>query len=126
MRFWLRNKQIRENAKRAVDDAQDGWIVDVRSAPRSSDQNAKLHAALGEIAKKATLGNRKLDADAWKTIMVSAHAVATKRGADVVIGLEGEPVNIRESTAAMSKERMSSLIEYLQAWCANNGVELSQ
>ena len=35
----------------------------------------------------------------------------------MVPGLEGEFVNLRESTALMSKARGSSLIEYSRAFC---------
>jgi hypothetical protein len=57
--------------------------------------------------------------------MVSGHAVATKEEAEIVPGLEGEFINIRESTALMSIKRGSSLIEYTLAWCATNNVRLS-
>ena len=50
--------------------------------------------------------------------------MATKEGAEIVPGIEGEFVNIRESTAAMSKGRGASLIEYALAFAANNGVEI--
>jgi hypothetical protein len=49
-----------------------------------------------------------------------------KEGADIIPGLEGEMVNIRESTALMSRARSASLIEYALAYCASNGVELSE
>ena len=58
-------------------------------------------------------------------LFVSGHAIATGIGADVVPGLEGEFVNIRESTASMSKKRGSSLIEYVLAWCAENEVAIN-
>ena len=41
----------------------------------------------------------------------------------IVPGLEGEFVNLRESTAAMSKSRGSSLIEYTMAFMANHELE---
>ncbi|MDE4020769.1 recombination protein NinB, partial [Glaesserella parasuis] len=57
--------------------------------------------------------------------LISAHAEATKEGSCLVTGLEGELVNIRESTAQMSVKRMASLIEYVQAYCDLNGVILN-
>ena len=45
-------------------------------------------------------------------IMVSAHKIATGGKAEMVIGLEGEVINLRESTAQMSVQRLASLIEY--------------
>ncbi|EMO7835991.1 MULTISPECIES: recombination protein NinB [Morganella] len=39
-------------------------------------------------------------------------------------GLEGEIVPLaRESTANMSKKRMTSLIEYSQAWAIGEGIK---
>lgn len=42
------------------------------------------------------------------------------------IGLEGEVINLRESTAHMSVRRLASLIEYVQAWAASNDVVLNE
>lgn len=58
--------------------------------------------------------------------MVSAHSIATGEPAEMVIGLEGEVVNLRESTAAMSKKRFASLLDYVLAWGAMNGVKFSE
>jgi len=40
--------------------------------------------------------------------------------------LEGEFVNIRESSARMSVRRAASLIEYAIAYCASNGIALTE
>lgn len=113
------------------------YLVDGRYVPlraiheifgdgRTLDQNAKFHAMCEDVARQAMWAGKKRTKDQWKVLFVSAHAVATGRGAEVVEGLEGEFVNIRESTAAMSKARLSSLIEYVTAWCAGNGVKLRE
>jgi hypothetical protein len=101
-------------------------IVELRPETRSDDQNRKLHATFGEVAQQAEWMGKKLAPEQWKVLFVSGHSVATKQGAEMVPGLEGEFVNIRESTAHMSKARLSSLLEYVMAWCAENDVELSQ
>jgi hypothetical protein len=67
-------------------------------------------------------GGKPRTAAQWKVLMVSGHAVATKEGAEMVPGVEGEFVNLRESTAAMSVRRSSSLIEYTLAFMAMNGL----
>ena len=91
---------------------------------RSSEASAKFHAICGQLAKSRILwfGKPRSAAD-WKVLLVSGHAVATKEGADVIPGLEGEFVNIRESTALMSRSRSASLIDYSLAYCAAKGVE---
>lgn len=95
--------------------------IEIREKNRSDEQNAKLHAMLGEIAKRKTFNNEKLSIEQWKMIFVSGHAVATKGKAEMAIGLEGEVINLRESTARMSSKRLSSLIEYISAWAASEG-----
>jgi hypothetical protein len=89
-------------------------------------QNAKFHAMCGDVAKQAKYLNRILKLAQWKVLFISAHAIETGLGADVVPGLCGEFVNIRESSAEMSIARMASLIEYVTAWGAQNGVEFKE
>lgn len=101
---------------------------DIKAGPktRSLDQNAMLHALFGELAKQATYIGRRLSLNQWKTLMISGHAVATGLGADLVPGIEGEFVNIRESSSQMSVARMTSLIEYVHAWAGMNDVNIQQ
>jgi hypothetical protein len=99
--------------------------VTVKPMNRTLGQNAKFHALCTDIAKSgATWAGKRRTTEQWKVLMVSGHAVATKAGAEMVPGLEGELVNLRESTAQMSVKRSSSLIEYTLAWCATNDVRL--
>jgi hypothetical protein len=98
--------------------------VIVKPETRSGDQNAKFHALCSDLERSGVeWAGKPRDAAAWKVLLVSGHAVATKQGAEMVPGLEGEFVNIRESTALMSKARGSSLIEYAVAFCAEHGIE---
>lgn len=43
----------------------------------------------------------------------------------MAIGLEGEVINLRESTAQMSVKRLASLIEYILSWGVQNGVHFN-
>lgn len=114
----------RANAVNAVSIAPEGMVVTIAQKTRSSEQNALLHKLLSEIAKRKEFGGKKRTPEQWKLIMVSGHSIATGRAAEVVPGLEGEFLNLRESTASMSVKRLSSLVEYVQAWAADNGVEI--
>jgi hypothetical protein len=92
---------------------------------RTLEQNAKFHALCSDIARSgAEWAGKRRSAAEWKVLLVSGHSVATKEGAEIVPGLEGEFVNIRESTARMSVKRGASLIEYTLAWCATKGIEV--
>lgn len=116
--------EARRRAMACVAEAPDGFVVEVREPRRSGDQNAKFHALCSDLAASdVTWGGKRRTLAQWKVLLVSGHAIATKEGAEMVPGLEGEFVNLRESTAAMSKKRGASLIEYALAFCATNGLE---
>ena len=83
--------------------------------------NAKFHAICSDLAKSTIeWAGKKRTSSEWKVLLVSGHAVATKEGSEMIPGLEGEFVNVRESTALMSKKRGSSLIEYATAFYEMN------
>lgn len=110
-------------ARRGVGDfariVPEGTVVTFTEPTRSGGQSAKFHAICGDLARAGVpwMGKPRTAAQ-WKVLLVSGHAVATKEGAELVHGLEGEMVNLRESTATMTKRRSSSLIEYAQAFAA--------
>ncbi len=117
--FCLAHDLARRRAMAAVADAPAGFVVTVDEPRRSLDQNAKFHALCSDLAGTPWAGKPRTAAE-WKVLLVSGHAVATKQGAEIVPGLEGEFINLRESTATMSKARGSSLIEYAQAFAAQH------
>ena len=121
MKFILAHPEARQRAVQAVQAAQAGFVVTIKPPTRNLEQNAKFHALCSD-AEKAGLqwAGKKRTAEQWKVLFVSGHSVATKEGAEIVPGLEGEFVNIRESTALMSQKRSSSLIEYTQAYIAQS------
>jgi len=126
-RFRLAHDQARQLATAAIWRAPEGWHVEIKPPTRSLDQNAKFHALCSDIAKAGIeWAGEKRTAEEWKALLVSAHAAATQSGFDLVRGLEGEMVQLRESTAAMTKARSSSLIEYVTAWAAQRGIALRE
>lgn len=128
-KYFLRSEQIKNNAVQFVKalpvDEKNPLVVEVKPITRNLEQNAKFHAMCGDIAKQVQFNGEWLPLEAWKVLLISAHAEATKEGSRLVTGLEGELVNIRESTAEMGVKRMASLIEYVQAYCDLNGVILN-
>jgi hypothetical protein len=115
----------RRHIAEQVANLPEGYVIKAGPPTRSLEQNALLHAMFGELAKKARYVGRALTLNQWKTLMISGHAMATWLGADVIPGIEGEFVNIRESSAQMSVARMTSLIEYVHAWAAENNVQFN-
>jgi hypothetical protein len=125
--FVLSHRTARMRAAQAVAEAPEGYTVSIAPPKRNADQNAKFHAICSDLARSGIpWAGKPRTAVQWKVLLVSGHAAATKEGVEMIPGLESEFVNIRESTALMSKSRASSLIEYSVAFCASQGVETEQ
>jgi len=122
--FYLVHAEARRRALNAVQGAPEGMVVRISEPKRSGEQSDKFHAICADLAASRLewMGKRRTK-DEWKVLLVSGHAVATKQGAEMVPGLEGEFVNLRESTASMGIRRMSSLIEYSNAFLAQHEVQ---
>lgn len=125
--FFLRSEEVKLNAVNflahlPVLPKGECWVVEFKPLTRTLAQNAKLHAMLGDITQQADFKGEPLILEQWKMLFVSGHAVATGRPHELVIGFEGELVNLRESTAQMGVKRLISLIDYIDAWAAENNV----
>ena len=127
--FYLRNEQVRSNSidfiRKLPTDEKKPLVVRIAPMTRTLEQNSKLHAMLSDISKQCEFHGKKRDIDTWKAIFVSAHKIATGGQAEMAIGLEGEVINLRESTAQMSVKRLASLITYIEAWGIQNGVHFN-
>jgi hypothetical protein len=122
--FILAHDEARTRARAFVSLAPAGWRVECKPPKRNAEQNAKFHAICSDLQYSGRpWAGKPRSAAQWKVLLVSAHAKATKEEFDIVPGLEGEFVNLRESTALMSVKRSSSLIEYAVAFMAMQGVE---
>lgn len=126
-RFELISDFVRERAIEEIRKAEANSVVHIDEPTRTEAQSDKFHAMCSDVAKSghAWMGKTR-SRDQWKMLFISGHAVATKREAEMIPGLEGEYLNIRESTTRMGIRRMASLIEYVQAWCAMNGIVLRE
>ena len=123
--FTLSNPARRRAAIDAIEAAPDGYRVEIREPKRTDGQNERFHALCGDIAASPLCwAGKRRTAVEWKVLLVSGHAMHTKEGSEMVPGLEGEFVNVRESTALMSIARGSSLIEYATAFALMNDVRL--
>jgi len=119
----------RQMAVQTVLSAPDGYYFQPPKEPtRSLDQNAKLHAMLGDIAKQRKWMGQWLDADDWKRLLVDAWARQEGgRAARVVPSLDGlGVVTLGAQTRSMGVRDMASLIESIYAWGSENGVTWSE
>jgi hypothetical protein len=110
----------RELAKRVIDEAPVGAVVNVRQPSRSLDQNAKLWAMLSDIARAQPLGRRHTT-ETWKCLFMQAcgHAVHFEAG------LSGEPFPVGFRSSRLTKRQMCELIDFIQAWGDEQGVTWS-
>jgi len=125
--FFLVHDTARKLAAAQVMLAPDGFMVEIKPPSRNLEQNSKFHAICSDIANSGLEWAGKVRTAAqWKVLLVSGHAIATGEGSDVLPGIEGEFINLRESTALMSKKRGSSLIEYAIAFAVEHNVKFSE
>lgn len=126
--FILAHQTARLRAAAYVaDEAPAGFVVTVQEPTRNLEQNARFHAMCGDVAKSGVKWAGKTRTMAqWKVLLVSAHATATNEGSEIIPGIEGEFVNIRESTAQMSVKRSASLIDYTRHFGDSQGVEWNE
>ena len=118
-------KHNRASLAKQLQEAPEGYYISIKPPTRSLQQNAYFHDLCGEIAKAGVhwMGKPRT-ADQWKVLLISGHGIATGHGAEVVAGMEGEIVNIRESSAQMGVGRLNSLIDYTLAFVAEHDVKL--
>ena len=115
--FRLHDTLSRRSCWEHIKSAPDNYKVVVSPWTRSEDASAKFHSICGDLAKSGIQWFGKTRTlEQWKILLISGHTIATKSDAEIIPGLENELVSLRESSASMSISRMSSLIEYSQAW----------
>ena len=107
-------------AHRLVDSAPEGSVMEIKPPRRTLDQNAKLWATLTEISAAKPKG-RHLTPDVWKSLFM--HALDHAQRFEMALDGKGMvPVGFRSSR--MTKAQMADLIEFVNAYAAEHGIEL--
>lgn len=110
----------RMNALEAVRVAQEGMVVEIKQRTRSLDANAAMWPMLDALSKQTDWHGVKLTPEEWKDLL-SAGLVKSK----VVPNIEGNGfVIIGQRTSKMSKAEFSELLDLIQAFAAERGVDL--
>ena len=92
---------------------------------RSTEQNARLHALLSDIAEQKEWAGKKLDPESWKRLLVAAWSRANGGNVEIVPAIDGAGFDvIYRRTSRMSKQEVSELIEYCTAWAIEQGIRL--
>lgn len=117
----LYSKEDRERAKRYAEIAPVGTRVEFKAIKRSLPQNDLMWAMLTDIAAQKEHFGRKYTPDVWKLLFMDGLGREMK----FVPALDGSTVvPLGQSTSDLSREEMTALIDFIDAWCAQNGVTL--
>ena len=103
-------------------------ILTIERERKTRIQEEKYHAIIGEIAAVATHAGCKLDAESFKRLLLDKFARDTGRPVGRLLpNLDGTGVvDVGIQSRRFTVADASEFIEWLHAWCADNGVELSQ
>jgi hypothetical protein len=95
--------------------------VEVRKPKRSTPQNRRMWAMLGEIARQVDWYGQKLDSEDWKHVFTSS--LKKQR---TVPGIDGGFCVLGTSTSDMTVEEMTELMELMAAFGASHNVEFAE
>jgi hypothetical protein len=123
--FILAHEQARQNALQGVKNAPQGYVVEIRPKTRSLEQNALLHALIQEISKSVTWAGSLREVDTWKRLLTAAWLRARGEPIEMLPAIDGNGVDIVfRRTADLTIPEMNELIDYIQAWAIDQGVDL--
>ncbi len=107
-------------AKRLIDIAPQGAVVNIQEARRTTEQNAKLWAMLSDVSRAKPEG-RMHTPEIWKALFMNAcgHAVQFETG------LSGQPFPVGFRSSRLTKREMIDLIDFIGSYGASHGVRWS-
>lgn len=118
----LINKAMKQRAIALVDAAPEGWTVTIEPPKRSSEQNRRFHAMLGDIMRAKPEG-RDLPWDVWRSLLM-AEAGFKPRFEPSLDGNGVIPVGF--SSSRLRKAEFADLITATQAYGDAHGVQWSE
>lgn len=116
----LAGRSQREHALNLVRVAPINSRVTITGAQRTISQNARLWAMLSEVSA-AKPGGRSHSPEVWKVLFMSALG----HEAQFMEGLAGEAIPVGFRSSKLTIKQMVELQDFIEFWCASNGVQLS-
>lgn len=102
-----------------LDAAPDGSIVEFRENKRTTEQNSRLWAMLGDVSSQLTWHGARLSSEDWKLVFLASLAEETR----IVPNLSGNGfVNLGRSSSRLTKSEMGLLMDLIDAFGAQHGV----
>jgi hypothetical protein len=102
--------------------------LEIKQQSKSREQEEKYHAIIGDIAKQSSHLGSKWDAESWKRLLVWQFCKDKQIDAGKIVpslDMTGV-VQLGQQTRKFTKEQASEFVEFLLAWCADNGIELNE
>lgn len=125
----LSTEHGRARAKAWIDKAPKDWLCEVREPRRTNAQNDRMWLLLSRVAV-AKPGGRSLEPRKWKNLFMDA---LEKELNDAAFGSQWEPglngegvVNLGHRSSRLNKAQMSELLEFIEAWAAEQGIFLDE
>jgi hypothetical protein len=109
-------------AQRLLQAAPDGSVMRIDPPKRTDDQNALMWAMLSDVSRAKPEG-REYPPEIWKSLFM-ASAGFTPRFEPSLDGKGVVPIGYKSSR--LNKAEFSDLIECINAYAAEHGVEFSQ
>ena len=114
------NRYNRAKAHLGVDRAPDGWVLELREAKRTDEQNDALHGLIDQILKQRPVHcGMRMSKETYKAAFM--HALG--REPTMVPNIDGDgffPMGL--STSRLTVGEFTQLIESILAWCAREGL----
>lgn len=120
--FVLVHPEARRRAAQALQDAPDGFMVQISEPTRSGEQNNAQWPYLEGFARQKELcingAMVKATPDDWKDVLT-----ACWNGEMRMAAFDGKVIMLPQRTSKMGKRVFSEWMEYLVAMAAQSGVE---
>lgn len=98
-----------------------GWRVEFQEPKRTVDQNSRFWSMLTAVSTQLKWHGQRLTPDDWKIIFMSA----LNQELRLVPNIHGNGfVQLGRSSSKLSKVEMTELMELIEAFAAQHGVEL--
>ena len=118
--FILSTPLARSNCLRAIHNAPDGYVVEIRPRSRSAEQNRLMWPRLTAFTKQLDWYGEKLNEYDYKDLLT-----ASLRKSKVVPGIDrGTMVALGLSTSGMTVKEFSALMTLMEAFAVERGVIL--
>lgn len=113
-------RELWPNIKTALE-AGHKLILKIERETRSIEQNALLHKLLSDISKSRKWAGAYQTAETWKRLFTAAWGRAKREQLQFLPALDGNGVDIVfRHTSQLTVDECSELIEFIQAWDAEN------